>query len=125
MNTIALKKYSKIYTALSVVILAFWFAYQVKNSPTCQEYMQQHLSEQYSGIVVEKFVDSMNHNNKTILIRTQRGQFNKQIYNKDKSGLFEYVELADSITKKHSTYRVDVYRNSRNQTFHIDYQCDQ
>ncbi|SFF08002.1 hypothetical protein [Sunxiuqinia elliptica] len=74
----------------------------------------------YDGIIVEKYLDKDNHNYPTMKINTTKGL---QVVRLplDKSGLFEFVEIKDSIFKDYGSYNVEVYRNNEVYNFILDY----
>ena len=74
----------------------------------------------YDGIIVGKYFDKENHNYPTIKINTTKGI---QVVRLplDKSGLFEFVEIKDSISKDYGSYNVEVYRNKEVYNFILDY----
>lgn len=118
------KNLYKIYFVLSLLVISIWAIYKIANVPSCEEYMQRNLSEEYSGIVNKKYIDSLNHLNKTIVIKVTDGSFNIQTFNRDKSGLYNYVKLGDSLSKLLNTYKVDVFRKGEKETFFIDFNCE-
>ena len=118
------KNLYKLYFVLSLLVISIWAIYKIVNVPSCEEYMQRNLSEEYSGIVNKKYIDSLNHLNKTIVIKVTDGSFNIQTFNRDKSGLYNYVKLGDSLSKLLNTYKVDVFRKGEKETFFIDFNCE-
>lgn len=75
------------------------------------------------GTVDAVFEDSENHMQNTVKVISNN---NVQTFylEYDKSGLFEYLEVQDSIIKDYNSYRVNVIRQGKIKAFLLDYGCN-
>ena len=80
---------------------------------------EQALQEEYAGIVVDNFIDRLNHEHKTTEIKTDTGVI-KILHISDVSGLFDYLMVGDSIWKYKNSLTVNVKRNDQIKLFEID-----
>ncbi|MBK6284586.1 MAG: hypothetical protein IPF54_19895 [Draconibacterium sp.] len=74
----------------------------------------------YNGVVTKKFINSEEHNYKTVLLNNGQELW----MNWDLSGLYEFIEINDSIMKNSGSYAVKVYRDSLEYIYVIDYGCE-
>ena len=117
------KTLKKSYFLLGTIFMIFWFYSNITNIPSCREQMQTLLPLNYQGVVDKIFIDSLNHLNKTIVLKTINGNLEKYTFNRDKSGLFENVQKGDSLSKVMNSYIVEIYRNEDKRLFHLDFKC--
>jgi len=66
-------------------------------------------AEEYSGIVVEKFINTKQHNYKTVIIE-QNGESYTILFDFEMGGFYEFIEVGDSISKRKGTLDVQLIR---------------
>ncbi|WP_115121940.1 hypothetical protein [Marinirhabdus gelatinilytica] len=81
--------------------------YEMSPNKKASEYYKEYT---YSGLVTNKFIDSKQHNYQTVII--QNGE-EKDILLLDfeTSGLFDFIEVGDSIFKKKSSLKLRLIRS--------------
>jgi len=112
----------KIHIGAIIIVIVF-FAVVLIISPSGKDIVnaeiEANLQEEYVGIVTANYYDRKEHNFKTTIISTSRG--NKVIHHiRDTSGLFEYLIVGDSIFKHKGSMEVMVKRNNSIKIFEID-----
>lgn len=85
---------------LSVVLL------NVLDSHSNCSYQKKKLRISYSGIVTNKLLDKKNHMTRTLILNNTY----KIIFNREKSGFYEFINVGDSISKKTGEFNIEVYR---------------
>lgn len=118
-----IKNIYKFYVVICLVVLAIWANDKIKNFGSCEDAMEMELLIDYSGNIVNKYIDSLNHLARTIKIKNEKGEMKKILMDWDKSGLFDYLDTGDSIVKVLDSYDVQVYKKNKLRTFTIDYKC--
>jgi lipopolysaccharide export LptBFGC system permease protein LptF len=114
----------KIIIPLIAIIIIFLFNYLVpdsfyswRKSSECRLERDMKNAE-YSGVVEEKFLDTNNHNIKTIKLSNDF----IEIY-QNHNNFFEMVEVGDSIYKKNNSLRFDIFRQDSSFSIIIDFRC--
>ena len=82
--------------------------------------------EYWGGVVSRKFLDSENHNYKTLEIKERannRSRTFRLILSNDKSGLYPYVSEGDSIVKQSGSLAAKVIHDTVEREFIIDLGC--
>lgn len=70
------------------------------------------IDSDYSGVIIEKLVDTLNHNIETLTIKKNSDTI-EWMTNFDISGFFKYVEEFDSLLKKPNEIYVKIFRNNK------------
>lgn len=118
-----MKKLWKIWSLLAFIASVLFILYHLINQNPCSYYYNIEKKRNYSGIIINKYIDNEQHNYKVLRILSKDSIFD-EIMNTDKSGLFEYLILRDSIVKYPNDYKVDVFRNQKyDTTFIMDFKC--
>ncbi len=109
---------------MAPVIGIIFFITKTKNSiSSCEKSFEIQKNISYSGLVSEKYIDSMNHLNKTIRLTKNKGK-DIVIFNYDRSGAFNYIKPGDSIFKKSGSDNLITDRKGNVVVFKIDYGCE-
>ena len=74
----------------------------------------------FEGEVIKKFVDKKNHNHSTLILKNKYGEQNV-ILTRDKSNLFDFVQIGDSISKEYGYLNVYVIRDNKVHEIILDY----
>ncbi|GAB3830417.1 hypothetical protein [Pontibacter rugosus] len=80
----------------------------------------------WSGVIDSKYLDSLNHNYKTLRITGELNSHYKTyllILTNDESGLYEYISEGDSILKQLDSLKAKVVHDTVNKEFIIDMGC--
>lgn len=117
-----LKKAKLIYTLVALSIGIVWFYFQIKKQGTCQDAEKMELNVEYNGIMLKKYIDKSNHLFEIIEIGN-KNRIQKIMLDWDESGMYEFVEIGDSIVKELNTLEVKVFRKNAKTTFIINYGC--
>jgi hypothetical protein len=106
-----------------ITIVFSVFLVKKKINEDCRRVKEQYLNVEYKGIVDEKFKDKENHAAKTLIIK---GKTAKKVFRKyrDRSGLYEYARVGDSIYKPKGSLKVKVIREEKETVFTIDLDCE-
>jgi hypothetical protein len=116
--------YRKIWSVFYIVgitgIIIFFLSQPSDNEICVQQYSKEK-TVFYNDIVSAKYLDQLNHNSKIIEFKNKKRKINMDW---DLSGLYEFIELNDSIVKDSGSYAVKVYRDSLEYIYVIDYGCE-
>lgn len=117
--------FRKIWGLLYVVGITgviIFFVSQPSDNKICIQQYKKEGSISYKGRVIARYLDKANHNSKIIEVSSKNNKVNLDW---DLSGLYDFIEVNDSIVKDRGSYEVHVYRNSDEYKFVIDYGCEQ
>jgi hypothetical protein len=109
-----MKQFLKLVVLLSIVVsfgtVVLWY---LENIPSSDEMRKQFVSfynnEQYSGLVIDKYIDNENHLYETVVIRGNDGD-SSFFFNADIAGIFEYLAVGDSVEKKSGELFISIQR---------------
>jgi predicted house-cleaning noncanonical NTP pyrophosphatase (MazG superfamily) len=117
----------RIFNVLGIIMIiagVIIFIMSPSTKENCINSYSELRSESYIGIVTKKYVDKDEHYFITVEIKL-KDEITSWILDNDKSGLYDYLKIGDSIVKKNGTYKVRIYRKSKVDTvFILDYGCD-
>jgi hypothetical protein len=117
------KIWNNIFYVIAVVALVL-FLLKPTRKELCLEDYDDLKNQNHIGVVYNKYIDKEQHYSKVLKIQNS-GDTNIWVLTYDKSGLYDYLELNDSIFKASGSHRVRVFRkNSPDTTFILDYGCD-
>lgn len=74
----------------------------------------------FEGLVIDKFMDKKNHNHATLKLRNSFGEQNI-ILTRDKSEIFDFVQLGDSVSKEYGDLNVLIKRRCELYVIKLDY----
>lgn len=115
--------YRKIWGILyiiGIIGVVIFFISQPSSEKICIQQYEKEKSVYYDGIVTNKYIDSTEHNYRTIILSNHKSLW----MDWDESGLYEFIEVNDSIVKDTGSYEVRLYRDSIEYNFIIDFGCD-
>ena len=115
------KKIWGILYIVGIIGVIIFFISQPSDDEICIQQYKKEKGIYYNGRVVAKYLDKANHNSKTLELSMKGEKVNLDW---DLSGLYEFVEVNDSIVKDTGNYEVRIYRDSDEYKFIIDYGCD-
>lgn len=92
-------------------------------SEVCNDGLNYAKSRGYNGVIVNKYIKP-NHASPTIEFKTGN-TVRYASYSRDLSGLYDYLQIGDSICKDINSLNVKVFRSEVFKEFVIDHGCDQ
>lgn len=69
-------------------------------------------TSKFEGILIEKYLDKKNHNHATLKLENSSGE-KSIILTRDKSELFDFVKIGDSIIKEYDNEYVKIVRQEK------------
>jgi len=108
----------------NVVLLAVVIFLVNRNLPSSKEINQTALESikltKFEGLVIDKFMDKKNHNHATLRLRNSFGE-QSVILTRDKSDIFEFVQVGDSVSKEYGDLNVRIKRGNELYNITLDY----
>lgn len=115
-------KWPKWYILLSVLFIIIFFIYHFKSPSIIRsEKINRDVLLAFNGVVLDKYIDVINHNYKTCLIHANNDTI-KVLLDFDRSGLYSYINEGDSIIKRSGTPKIIVIRNNISKEFVLRYE---
>lgn len=114
-------KWPKWYIVLSVLLVIAFYIYN-NESPSAvrNEKFKHDLFLSLKGLLVDKFIDYENHEYKTCMIQDNIDTLTV-LLNFDQSGLFNYLQVGDSVFKIRGDSLIIVKRRSNIKHFYLKY----
>jgi len=119
--------YMKIRTLLKLVavfVIIIVIIVVNRNSPSDEDVYKSAYESvkftKYEGKISKKFFFKNSQNYPSILVKNKLGT-QKIMFIYDKSGLYEYLQVGDSIYKEYGKYDVFIIRDSVKKKFTLDY----
>jgi len=114
-------KWPKWYIALSVLFVVAFFIYNHESPSTVRnKKFQQDILVSLNGLLIDKYIDFENHEYKTCMIKQNIGTLTV-LLNFDQSGLFNYLQVGDSVFKIRGDSLVIVKRGNDKKQFYLKY----
>lgn len=110
-------------TFIILFLFFIWLQPSIKDINCIHFKTLENLS--YRGVVINKFIDSTQHNYPTIVIKKMDNSRFKFDLTHDKSGIYNFLLIGDTIVKRKESYQIEVSRNGMKNTFVLDYGCDE
>jgi len=111
----------------NVVLLAVVIFLVNRNLPSSKEINQTALESikltKFEGLVIDKFMDKKNHNHATLRLRNSFGE-QSVILTRDKSDIFEFVQVGDSVSKEYGDLNVRIKRGNELYNITLDYKVN-
>jgi len=120
-----MKKYIKL-TPFIIVILFFALIKIISlNAPYrgCVSHSKLIENLYLNGIVLNKFEDKANHLNRTFVVFQNQVKIEVNIEG-DTSGLYNFINVGDSIYKEKNSMKTIILRESIKKVFFIDFGCE-
>ena len=114
----------------SVAILILFIVFVVlsikeDNAAVCSGYKDLK-NDTYDYLVINKYIDSNEHSYRTLVLQNKGGyQFKYTDLDFDKSNLFYFLNVGDSIKKNKGSAIVRVINKKVDTTFKVDFGCDE
>lgn len=120
-----MKKYKKLIPVLIVIILFIIVKVMSISAPYRGCVFKSNSIKQIfiNGIIVKKFKDESDHNMKKITILNKNNDFNIAVQG-DQSGLYDFINIGDSIYKEKNSMEATIVRDSVKKAFIIDFGCE-
>ncbi|HET7118311.1 MAG TPA: hypothetical protein VFI29_17570 [Hanamia sp.] len=112
--------------ALLILFIVF-VALTIKedNAAVCNSYKDLK-NDTYDYLVINKYIDSNEHSYRTLILQNKGGyHFKYTDLDFDKSNLFNFLSVGDSIKKEKGSAIVSVINRKVDTTFKVDYGCDE
>ena len=93
------------------IILIFLRVVQKDSSISYEEFINRYRTEEYSGLVIAKYIDRDEHNYQKVILKHEYGE-RILLFNHETGGLFNYIEVGDSLVKKNGTLDVNILREN-------------
>ena len=112
--------------ALIILFIVFVTAtIKEDNAALCDSY-KDFKSDTYDYLVINKYIDSNEHSYRTLVLQSKEGyQFKSTDWDFDKSNLFNFLSVGDSIKKKKESAIVRVIHRKADTTFKVDFGWDE
>ena len=95
------------------------------NAALCNSY-EDFKSDTYDYLVINKYIDSNQHSYPTLVLQYKDGyQFKNTDFDFDKSNLFNFLSVGDSIKKEKGAAIIRVINRKVDTTFKVDFGCDE
>ena len=118
LDKIASSKWTKIFSILFIV--SFIVYTNIQHSNHVEEKYRQDIALGFKSLVFDKYLDKPNHNSETcILIKDEDTTIFK--FDFDKSGVFDYIDIGDSILKPIGDSTIIIKRRNKLKKFTLDY----
>jgi len=88
----------------------------------CIQY-DNFLSIKFEGVVIDKGIDTINHNNKYIVLPDSNTNRNR-IYEHNLYHLYDSISLGDIIVKRQQSDTIFIFRNGISKFYKIEIYCD-
>jgi hypothetical protein len=93
------------------------------NAAVCDSY-ESFKSDSNDYLVINKYIDSSEHSSRTLVLQNKGGyHFKYTDLDFDKSNLFNFLSVGDSIKKEKGTAVVRVINKKVDTTFKVDFGC--
>ncbi|MEX2409798.1 MAG: hypothetical protein WD607_00260 [Candidatus Paceibacterota bacterium] len=102
------------------IIMVFIALILIDSQLTDKEILDLYENKEYSGIIINKYIDLEEHMNKKIIIK---GEYVDRtiLFNNESSGVFDFLQIGDSIIKKSESLEIQVFRDSRDTTLKMKF----
>ncbi len=123
-----MKKKLIISTVAFVIFFTLFKIFSSGNYPDffanngCHTLTERMRAARFCGIVDEKYLDKKSHMDETIIVNNKKSEIMMIIPN-ELSGLYEFIEVGDSIFKEKESMECYIKRESITKRFEIDFGC--
>ena len=93
---------------IPVILIFFWFV-RKDTSVSFEEFLHHYRIEEYSGLVIDKYVDKDEHNYQKVILQHEYGE-RVILFNHETGGLFNHIEVGDSLIKEYGNLDVKILR---------------
>jgi hypothetical protein len=112
--------------ALIILFIVFVAGTIKEDNVALSDSYKDFKSDTYDYLVINKYIDSNEHSYSTLVLQNKAGyQFKNTELDFDKSNLFNFLSVGDSIKKKKGTAIVRVINKKVDTTFKVDFGCDE
>jgi hypothetical protein len=108
---------------LTIITLVILYYDQPSKNEICIDAFIKAGQVEYKGLVDKKYID-INHAIPIFIVKDKNNISLKVSNYRDISGLFDYIEVGDSIIKEGDSYEIIVIRNNFEKKFTLDYGCN-
>ena len=109
------------WKGLSVLIVIGFAIFINLTDNSGDVFIEKFKNRRIQGVVMERYIDKLNHMNKTVVITDEKGKLDTLIMNGDESDFFEELKIGDTIIKKENDFLIIVNPNSDNKEFLISF----
>ena len=116
-----MKKFNIILGLIGVIGLAFFFG-TADHKVDCESLKQNEKSDEYSGVIIEKYIDQDQHMYEKVILDKSPGT-DVILLNWETSGFFDFLKIGDSISKNPNGLQVNVWRNDKDTIYNLEFYC--
>ncbi len=124
-NKYLLIGFSEIGVIVTFIIftILFLLSFPSLNDSACNSF-KDFKRYKYDYVLINKYLDSTQHSYPTLILQDSQGnKIKNQDLIKDNSGLFDFVNIGDSIKKKEGDSLVNVINNRLDTIIEVDFGC--
>ena len=110
-------------TGIVITIVLFYLLPTIHET-VCSRYKTDVKNENVKGKVIRKFIDIENHSRKFTEIISNHIDTIKYDLTLDISGIYEYLNVNDSVVKESGNYNFAIKRESKDTVFVLNYDCN-
>ncbi|WP_339700045.1 hypothetical protein [uncultured Marixanthomonas sp.] len=96
---------------LSAVLLIIFLFYNKVLEMTDKKASDFYKEDDYKGIVVNKFIDTEQHNYHKVVVKKEENQ-QTILFDHENGGLFEFIKIGDSLTKTRGNLKIRLQREN-------------
>ena len=116
-----MKKISLILGLIGVLGIAFFIG-TADPKIDCDSLIQNEKSDEYSGVVTEKYIDQDQHMYEKVVLKKDQGS-EVILTDWETSGFFDFLKVGDSISKNPNSLQVKIWRNNRDTIYNLEFYC--
>ena len=116
-----MKKLSLILGLIGVLVIVFFIG-NTNPKIECQSLIENEKSDQYSGIVTDKYIDQDQHMYEKVVLNTDLGT-EVVLTDWETSGFYDFLKIGDSISKNPNSLEVKIWRNNRDTIYNLKFYC--
>lgn len=120
-NLMQTKIYYLFWLALALIAIIFLIKYIDKNALYwARMHDDAFRQKEFNGIILDKYIDPNEHQNKTIILMQDNIE-RTIIFNLEKSGIYGFFEIGDSIIKDAGTLQIRVIRHDLDSVLEMEF----
>ena len=114
-------KWPKWFIILNILFCIGFFIYHYESTDSFfRKKFNKDIAKNLKGIVIKKFIDKEEHLLETCIIKSEN-EYERFIFDLDKSGVFDYVQVGDSIYKPKGDSTIVIIRDKQISHFTLEY----
>jgi hypothetical protein len=106
-----------------VLVIIFFSSASSENFDNC-EAIEKFKSEEYKGIIKDKFIDKKDHYSKVVVIENKDSSFNIYQFSMMREHYYNEIQIGDSLIKRLGNRYITIKRDSVKEKIYYDLDCD-